>query len=148
MDFLKKGNKKAQLNISFGMIFSIILIIVFIAFAFYSIKAILNWQSSLQIETFMKDIQTDVDKMWKGTSETQIVDYSLPKKITFVCFQDDEFENLRFVSVGIIRGKIIQHLDIEKTLSGEEELCIQNINGKITFKIVKDFGEILVKIEK
>jgi len=148
MNFRKKGNKKAQLNISFGMIFSIILIIAFIAFAFYAIKTVLNWQSSLQIETFMNDLQIDVDKIWKGIPETQTVDYSLPNKITFICFQDSEFENLRFISKEIIRGKIIQHIDIGKTLLEKEEFCIQNINGKVIFKLVKNSGEIFVKIVK
>ena len=148
MNFKKRGNKKAQLNISFGMIFSIILIIVFIAFAFYAIKGVLNWQSSLQIQQFMKDLQTDIDKIFHGVPETQTVDYTLPQKITFVCFQDNGFENLKFISKGIIKGKIIQDIDIVKTISGKEELCIPNINGKVSFKLVRNTGEILVKIVK
>jgi len=148
MNFLKRGNKKAQLDISFGMLFSIILIIIFIAFGFYAIKSFMNTQNSLQIKQFTEELQTNIDKIWREVQGRQTVSYSLPKQITFVCFQDDEFENLKFISENVIRGKIIQNIDIQTTLSGEEELCIQNIKGKVSFKIAKDYGETLVKIEK
>jgi hypothetical protein len=142
-------NKRGQLDISFGMIFSIILIIIFLAFGFYAIKKFMDLQSEVQIKQFLDDFQTFVDKIRKSNGEySQYKDYSLPTKITSICFQDGEFENLKFNSKGIIRGKMIEYLDIESTLSGKDELCIPNTNGKVKFRLVKDYGETLVTITK
>jgi uncharacterized protein (UPF0333 family) len=142
-------NRRGQMNLSFGMIFSIILIIVFLAFGFYAIKKFIEMQETIQIQQFMKDVQDDIDKIWRSNGEnTQEVDYVLPKKITFACFQNDEFENLKFVSKQIIHGKMIEHLDIVGTINNARELCIENIKGKVAFKLAKDDGEVLVRIEK
>jgi hypothetical protein len=145
---MKRGNRSGQLNISFGMIFSIILIIIFLAFGFYAIKKFLDLQSSVQIEKFLSDFQSDVDKMWKSVQGSQVVKYTLPTKITSVCFQEDEFENLKFVSKNVIPGKTINNIDIEKSIGNNQSLCIPNVKGKVIFTITKDYGEILVTIKK
>ena len=61
---LTPRSRSGQLEISFGMIFSIILIIIFIAAGFYAITKLLALQRTIQIESFLKDFQDDVDKMW------------------------------------------------------------------------------------
>lgn len=141
---------KGQLNLSFGMIFSIILIIVFIAFGFYAITKFIELQNSIQIEQFLSDFQDDVTAMWKSTggSEGQVRTYYLPTKITSVCFIDDEFQNLRFTSNKIIGGKMIENLDIASITAKENRFCIGNIKGKINLTLVKDFGETLVRVER
>jgi hypothetical protein len=146
MGFIKK---RAQLDISFGMIFSIILIIIFLAFGFYAIKKFMDLQSEVQVEKFLNDVQSDIDKMWKSYGgNSQQVKYSLPPKITSVCFQEDEFENLKFTSKSIIRGKNIANIDIAKSIGNEDSLCIPNVKGKVSFTITKDYGETLVTIVK
>lgn len=140
--------KEGQLNLSFGMIFSIILIIVFLAFGFYAIKKFIDMQQTIQIESFMKDFQDDVDKMWKSPQGSQTLTYSLPSKINAVCFDEDEFQNLKFISDTIIPGKLIEHLDIAKTTSKEDPYCIQNLKGKLTLTLIKDYGDILVNVER
>lgn len=136
------------MKISFGMIFSIILIVIFLAFAFYAIKKFLEFQDTLKIEKFFDDLQADVDKTWKGTQSSDIREYSLPKKINEVCFTDDEYENLYFQSKNIIRGTNIEYINITAiTDNGKEDpFCILNENTKIQMTIKKDFGEILVTI--
>jgi hypothetical protein len=138
--------KRGQANISFGMIFSIILVIIFLVFGFYAIKKLIDLQQTIQIETFLKDFQDDVDKMWKSVQGSQEVQYNLPTKVTAVCFQNDEFQNLRFVSKNIINGKQINNLDILNTIKEETSLCIQNSKGKIKMRITKDYGETLVTV--
>lgn len=140
--------KKGQMQISFGMIFSIILIIVFLAFGFYAITKFLELQSSIQIDQFMQDFQNDVDKMWKSPEGSRSVRYTLPTKISSVCFKDDEFENLQFTANNIIRGTIIEHLNILNITAEENPYCIENIKGKVSFTIAKDFGENLVRITR
>jgi len=145
---MKKRGGGGQLEISFGMIFSIILIIIFLAFGFYAITKFIGLQNSIQIENFLRDFQNDVDGMWKSNQGSQNLVYSLPNQIISVCFKNDEFQNLQFTSSGIIKGKMIEHIDIAKTTKDESPLCIQKIKGKISLTIVKEYGETLVSVER
>jgi hypothetical protein len=144
----KRVYKKGQANISFGMIFSIILIIIFLVFGFYAIKKFIDLQQTIQIEQFLKDFQNDVDKMWKSVQGSQEVSYTLPKKATAVCFENDEFQNLRFVSENPIPGKQINHLDIINTIGNSNSLCIENTDGKIKMRITKGYGETLITVSE
>jgi hypothetical protein len=141
-------NKRGQLNLSFGMIFSIILIIAFIAFGFYAITKFIDLQKTIQIENFLKDFQNDVNNMWKSPQGSQVLTYSLPTKISSVCFTNDEFQNLKFTSNEIIGGKMIENLDIANITAIQNPFCISNIKGKISLTIVKNFGETLVRVER
>ena len=136
------------MKLSFGMIFSIILIIIFISFAFYAILKFLDLQDSIKIEQFKDNLQNDVDKMWKGSQGEREVDYSLPSKIESICFKEDEYENLFFRSDKFIEGGKIEHIDIDKILGTKDSFCIENKNNKIKMIIKKDYGEALVTIEK
>lgn len=140
--------KRGQLNISFGMIFSIVLIIIFLAFGFYAIKKFMDLQESVQIEKFLNDFQSDVDKMWKSYQGSQEVEYFLPTKVVSICFQDDEFENIKFTSKNIIPGKNIENIDIEKIIKDENPFCVKNVKGKVKFMLVKEYGDALVTITK
>jgi len=142
------GDKTGQMKLSFGMIFSIILIVIFIAFAFYAIRIFLGIQDEMKIEQFGNGLQTDVDKMWKSSQGSQEVEYLLPSKIESVCFSDDEYQNLIFHSEEFVGGKKIQHIDIEKITEDENPFCVENIKGKIKMIIKKDYGEALVTITK
>ncbi len=142
------GDKTGQMKLSFGMIFSIILIVIFIAFAFYAIRIFLGIQDEMKIEQFGHGLQTDVDKMWKSSHGSQEVEYLLPSKIESVCFADDEYQNLIFHSEEFVGGKKIQHIDIEKITEDENPFCVENIKGKIKMIIKKDYGEALVTITK
>ncbi|MEJ2267684.1 MAG: hypothetical protein P8X70_01260 [Nanoarchaeota archaeon] len=141
-------NKRGQMKLSFGMIFSIILIIIFIAFAFYAITKFLELQDSVKIGQFKDNLQNDIDKMWKGSQGTQEKSYVVPKKVKAICFVDDEYRNLVFESEHFIESEELEHLDIEKTLAGEDSLCIENIKGKVSLTLKKDYEDILVRIEK
>ena len=145
---VKKRGCKGQMKMSFGMIFSIILIVIFLAFAFYAIKKFLEFQDTLKIEKFFDELQADVNKTWAGEMSSDPRNYYLPKKINSVCFTDDEYENLYFKSENIIRGTNIEYINITAiTDNGKEDpFCILNENGKTQMTIKKDFGEILVTI--
>lgn len=143
-------NNRAQMKLSFGMIFSIILIIIFLAFAFYGIKKFLDMQETIQIEKFAENLQTDVDKIWKSTSSSQEVEYTLPKKIYEICFVDDEFGNLilKFEKGGVpSKRKNIEHLDIANTLNGKNSLCFET-DGRLKMILSKNYGEVLVTIKE
>jgi hypothetical protein len=145
---IKRDDRRGQLDLSFGMIFSIILIIIFLAFGVYAIIKFLDFQQSIQVNTFLNDFQNDVTNMWKSMQGSQTVTYTLPAKIKSVCFINDKFQNLRFTSAQIIPGKNIDHLDIAGTTKDENPFCVENVNGKVRMIIVKKFGETLVTVTR
>jgi|TARA_B100001964_G_C14079625_1_gene529646 hypothetical protein len=163
--------KRGQMKLSFGMIFSIILIIIFIAFAFYAISKFLDIGNTAQVARFTNSLQTDIDKVWRGSQASQEQEYFLPSGIEFICFIDYnsdkrgtkdliyneleqtyyESENLFFYPLGSAQGlnaKEVKHIDIEKTTEEDNPLCIEKIKGKVKMRLEKDFGEALVSIEK
>jgi len=147
----KRKGVAGQTQISFGMIFSIILIIFFIAFAIYGITKFLEVNKLAQIEKFKSDFQADINSMWKSTQGSQNVEYLLPKKISQVCFTDTEFENMYFIPSDY-DGAILENIDITKIIknstSNPKKLCIESSNGKISMTIKKDYNENLVTITK
>ncbi len=140
--------KNGQIKLSFGMIFSIILIIIFLAFAVYAIKTLLRIQDTTQTGKFISDLKSDIDRVWKSTESSEEKEYVLPSKIDAICFRDDEYENLFFQSDKFFEGGQIEHINISKIISMEEPYCIENIEGKVTLTLVKEIDEALVTITR
>jgi len=163
--------KRGQLKLSFGMIFSIILIVIFITFSFFAIKKFLDVQNTVEVGKFANDFQNDVDKIWKGSQGSEVKTYSLPKEITHLCFVDYtsgekgiygnlyknmeqlyyENENMFFYPLGSSQGldaRELKHIDLKKITETDNPFCLESIKGKITLTIKKDFGETLVTIER
>ena len=51
------------MKLSFGMIFSIILIIAFLALAFYGIKTMLDTQNEIKLKQFYDNLEADIEDM-------------------------------------------------------------------------------------
>lgn len=163
--------KRGQLNLSFGMIFSVILIIIFIIFAFYAIGKFLDLQNSAQIGKFKNDLQSDINRIWQSSKGSQEEEYFLPTKIKYVCFVDyhdgakgdnedfydelelvyNEEENMFFYPVGSAEGldaTKIKNIDLGSITQSDNPYCFENANGRINLIITKDFGEALVSLER
>lgn len=144
-------NKMAAMELSFGMIFSIILIIVFIAFAIYGIGKFLNLQKNIQTKTFAENLNFDIDKLWKSQG-SQPVEYSLPANVEKICFSEDEFEkdiNLEIRGEKLIGDYNIKHAKLSEDFSkGSGGNCVSVENRKIKLQLEKDYGEVLVTINK
>jgi len=161
--------KRSQMQISFGIIWAIILIVAFIAFAFYAVQKFLGMQRTLEVGGFANDFQEDIDRIWKSSKASQEVSYALPSKIEKICFIDYyssldgknkeigenlrqvfyETENVFFYPIGSAEGldaMAIKHLDIEKITESENPKCFEN-SGKVEFIIKKDYSNPLVVIE-
>ena len=159
------------MSLSFGMIFSIILIIFFVSFAFFAIKKFIEIGNTAKITKFVNDFQEDIDKIWKSSQGSQEQEYFIPFKIKHVCFADysnsgrgaksqfleelrSEFfesENIFFYPPGSSYGmesKEMKHMDIGNMTLTENPSCIDNLNGKIKLTIEKNFGEALVRVSK
>jgi hypothetical protein len=142
--------KKGAMELSFGMIFSIILIIIFLVFAFYGIQRFLNLQKEVQIKQFENDLQEDVNRLWKGNQGSEEVSYFLPTYISKVCFKQEEFEKNLFyqTSKEIDRESKIEHLDLDKIVGTKKAYCIDTNEGKINLLVKKDYGDALVTISE
>ena len=168
---MKELNKKTgQMELSFGMIFSIILIVVFLVFAFYAIKTFLVFQDNAKAGRFYDQIQGDIDRVWKSSQSSEQQEYVVPSSADFVCFTDfssdakggdNAFysdlertnynsENLAFYPVKFtgFESKEINHMNIGKTTDENNPLCIKTSNGKVVLMLKKDFGEALVTVSK
>jgi hypothetical protein len=166
----RKRKNKGQLKISFGMIFSIILIIVFLAFGFYAIKTFLGFQDQAKLEKFSDDLQSDVDRVWRSSESSENKEYSIASGVDFVCFIDSDSdaagensvlyselkyatprgENLVFypVETSEAGSSEIKYIDIEKTTAEENPFCLEVRNQKISLILQKEFDEDLVTITK
>lgn len=71
---------------SFGMIFSIILIIAIIAVAFYAITYFLDLSECAEIGLTYQDLKSEVDKAWNSEVYGDVFSGGLPKGIDEVCF--------------------------------------------------------------
>lgn len=131
-----------QIHLSFGMIFSIILIIAFIAFAVFGISFLLDLQEKGKVSLFKKNLQTDIDIAWESTRASQRMEYLIPSKINEVCFRsNNEFENIYFNPRGFSAG-LLNHALIEA------DFCIPVNNGRIYIQLTKNYNQDLVKIER
>jgi len=165
-------NGRGQIKISFSMIFSIFLIVVFLAVAFYAIKTFFNFQDSAEVGIFINDLQTDVDRIWRSTESSQTREYNLPDEISKVCFVDfgegvgssgdfaHLYNELKFYDVGErnmmfyppeasdTEGTNIENINVEETTRFDNPFCLDVSQGKLELTLVKNFGEARVRVER
>ena len=88
---MKKGlkinmSKKAQFEMGFSMIFSIIVIIAIIGVSVYVINFFLKIDECGDVGFFYKDLQDEVDKAWRTSIYRGDFADKTPNKIEQVCF--------------------------------------------------------------
>ena len=164
---MNKKSEKAQMQISFGMIFSIILIIFFLAFAFFGIRTFLGVQDSAKTAKFLNDVQSDIEKVWKSSQSSEEKEYFLPGKKSLVCFVDflasargskagiyNELKRADYGKENVVfypldfegtESAEIKHIDLGAITEAENPFCLENINGKVKLRLTKDFSDSLVK---
>ncbi|HLC87186.1 MAG TPA: hypothetical protein VJH65_02850 [Candidatus Nanoarchaeia archaeon] len=166
------AEKRGQTELSFGMIFSIILIVIFLVVGFYAVRAFIGIGQQTETAKFYDDLQDDINKAWKSSKVSEQQEYLLPGKIKKVCFVDfaasaegrnqQIYENLNFGTDSLshnilfyptdavegLSSKKIEHIDLIKITENENPYCIENTNGKVKLTIKKNIGENLVLIER
>ncbi|MBU2612803.1 MAG: hypothetical protein KKB62_03725 [Nanoarchaeota archaeon] len=135
-------SKGAQMKLSFGMIFSIILIIIFLAFAFYAIQQFFSFQGQVTTSKFYDSLRKDVDEVWKASQASKAVGYLVPSGVSQVCFNDDSFENVVLYKERSSVGQYVDHLEITQSI------CITAVDGRVKFLLVKNYSDALVKVER
>jgi hypothetical protein len=144
------SNKRGQdsFGMSFGMLFSIFLIIIFVAAAFMVIRVFLNFGATTNVGQFYNDLQDEIDSAWRSSSTEKKFEINLPSEITNICFinlsapitANEEYydkipqyyyeeKNLFLVPPGAAEGLESKHLDninIDAITSAQNPYCVKN----------------------
>ena len=78
--------KRGQIEISFQLIFSLILVAVFIYAAVTGIKYFMNTADHAKIVSFISEVEARVESAWMTTEISQNYEFNLPAGIKYVCF--------------------------------------------------------------
>ena len=165
-------SKRSQevMGMSFGVIFSIILIVFFILIAGIVIRSFLKTGDCAKIGIFIDDLESDVRKSWNAQSDSHIFKANLPSGIEHVCFANLSNSNTgEFVDIGqdisLFEGRkantflyptgktceipyfFINHLDIEKITKTKNPNCVEVQKGRIEINIEKGFNDRFVNVE-
>lgn len=155
---------KRGFQLSFSMIFSIIIIIAIVGVAFYAIIYFINLGKCTDISLFYQNFQEEVDKAWNSEIVRENFVGNLPSGIESVCFGDlnsegsgEEYEVLSdffrtrantFLyppenACEQVHRKI-QHIDISEL--GWH--CFEVRSGKVTIPLEKGSFDSLVKVKE
>ncbi|MEK6889658.1 MAG: hypothetical protein AABW82_00890 [Nanoarchaeota archaeon] len=162
------SNKKAQIQLSFGMIFSIIIIIATVAVAFYFIQKFLDSSDCVVLGDFKSKLQSDIDAAWRSPVAQKKFTGSLTRGIESVCFGSiadralgaypDEYAEFSYLvdsdknlflypSNEACNGKAAELKLNNVDSSGF--FCKKVINGKIELNIIKESAtDSLVKVKE
>jgi hypothetical protein len=141
-------NKRGQLEISFGMIVSIILIIIFVSFGIYGITKLLELQKETMTKKFFNDFQEDINKLWKNPIYSlENKSYMINQNVEKVCFSNQEKNLVVYFFNKEEFSKKIENLNMPLILKGDEEKCFYGKNGKFNFILEKQEGETLITIK-
>jgi uncharacterized protein (UPF0333 family) len=159
--------KRGQFQLSYGFIFSVILIGVFLFVAFFAISSFLDLSSSVNTGIFISDLQKDVTRIWNGAGEESVYTYELDEgKLTHICFYNNTktiyggdiqigrkllesyqtnlyFYPQRFAKVPSTE---IKHINMEGF--NRNPYCVEIIDGKIKLKLEKGLRDTLVTISE
>jgi len=160
--------KRGQLQISFGMIFSIILIVAFIAVAIYAIIVFINMKKCSEIGLFKQDLQEEINRAWNSEESSLTFKGNLPSGIQQVCLIDlskagkgsnkelyDSLKKYGYVNVNMffypikkvckdLRAFNIEHINITEITKQNNPYCVNIVDGKVEVKIEKSFYAALV----
>ena len=166
-------NKRGAIELSFGMIFSIIIIIAIIGVGVYAITTFLQIGKTSQIGLFHQRFQETIDEVWASAITNRVVSFSLPRNIGLVCFgslagnsynpqYENEFRELKRYASGFEQQntnrflhpqekaggfayKKVDKIDLSGLTNGFD--CFEVRNGAVRIRLMKNEFEPLVKIQ-
>ncbi len=166
-------NKRGAIELSFGMIFSIIIMIAIIGVAVYAITTFLNIGKVSQISLFHQRFQETVDEVWSSSITNKVVAFSIPASVKLVCFgnlagtsynpqYEDEFKELKRYSSGFeqqntnrflyppgksgeLAYKKVDKVDLTGLINGFD--CFEVNDAKVKIRLQKDEFDSSVKVQ-
>ena len=166
---IKGEDKRGQFEISFGMIFSIFIIIATVAVAFYVIKEFLSVNECAGIGGFYDDFQREITKEWQSSISKGVYTGTLPTSIEYACFAVPgkvytgtkytvQYDSLKdtIQSFGIDENRNVflypskgcqgmEYYSLEH-IAVSDFFCSQVVDGKVKVNFDKDVSDALVKL--
>ncbi len=166
---LNRKDKRAQstMEMPFGIIFAIILIVVFIVVAFVAMNHFLSIGSCSSVGLFYDELQKKVDDAWEGQEMNFDFKVNVPSGITKICFANlskantglqgdyEQIKNYEVYEANTflippektcnIPYKLIKHIDLANITKTKNPYCI-DLTQKETLKITKGFYDKFVMI--
>jgi len=165
----KRGKAKSgQLQMSFGMIFSIIIIAVTIAVSFYVISHFLRLNKCTELGFFYRDFENEVDKAWSSSLYQEVFEHKVPSNVDFVCFgnltqtaEQGFIDEQELIKEDTLRVQYSHNLFVAPVLTAcDGELssqsvkhaavgnffCVKPTDGKIKVKITKESSDTYAQI--
>lgn len=148
------------MKISFGMIFSLIIIIAIITTAFFVIRLVLKNQRCMEINLVIEDLKENIDQAWKSEKVSYDKEFSVPTQIKKICFinlnsrdgipeevyleirENSESDNLFLFPANSAcerHATSLNHIEFDN-------FCIDN-TGKISLRFEKSLDEDFVRIK-
>ncbi|MFA5173715.1 MAG: hypothetical protein WC438_00875 [Candidatus Pacearchaeota archaeon] len=169
---MKKREIKAQQSIgmSFGTIFSIIIIIFIVVIAFIAINYFLDLKKCTQLGLFKKDLQEEINRAWHSEKSESEFKAALPSSIKAVCFANfsktgaigissDIYDDVSFYSIEDanmffypstdacdIPYQKIENIDLDEIVGIKKAKCFDVIDGQISIIIKKERNQALVSL--
>ncbi|KKS11110.1 MAG: hypothetical protein UU67_C0084G0007 [Candidatus Daviesbacteria bacterium GW2011_GWB1_41_5] len=166
-------NKRGVIELSFGMIFSVIIMIAIVGVAVYAITTFLNIGKTTNLALFHQKFQETVDDVWASSITNRVFSFLIPSSVNMVCFgsiagssynpaYENEFRELkryasRFEQQNTNRflyppGKArdFAYKKVDKIDIGgltNEFDCFAVSDGKVRIRFVKEDFDPLVKIQ-
>ena len=165
---MKKGDKKGQFQIGFGMIFSIILMAAFLVVAIIAINAFLKVSCSIETGSFINDLDNEVNRIRKGSGEDTVKEFKINWcDFEYVCFYnlneddtgnyasftrdfristgDEGDHNLYFYprSKSDVPSTLIKHVNMELS---SNPYCFKKVDNKVRIRLTKSTSEALVRV--
>ncbi|MBT7128847.1 hypothetical protein HN903_03765 [archaeon] len=159
----KRGQQ--AVGMSFGMIFAIFLIVVFLVIAGIAVRSFLDIGDSARVGMFYDDFQAAVDNAVQGQESDSDFDISLPSGIERVCFGNlneritnpgddyDAIEDFDFYDANVflvppqeasgMAWKLIERINVTKITATSNPYCVDVEDG---LKIQKGFYDRFVVI--
>jgi hypothetical protein len=163
---MKNKAQQSSIGMSFGTMFSIFLIAVFVVFAFVAIRGFLNIDETAKIGDFYSDLQDEIDTTMNAQSREDEFEINLPGKITHVCFANlsktitnrgPEYEAIKYYDIydaniflippeeaPNLERKKLQYLNLEEIISNQNPYCV-SVKEKLIIK--KGFYDKAVTIQ-
>ena len=162
------AEKRGQIQLSFGMIFSIIIIIATLAVGSYVIYYFWQLNNKLECQLYKNEIQKQIDKIWAADGQISYpFSYSVSAKTEMICFglisqqsldKNDEAAFTEAKRYSDMRSNLYIYprqscgqAQFRYTLNHVNTtnfFCIDNVGGKVEVKLSKGSFDAFVKMSE
>ncbi|MEA3329422.1 MAG: hypothetical protein U9Q06_01640 [Nanoarchaeota archaeon] len=160
--------KQGQIKLSFSMIFSIFLMMVFLFVAFYAINMFVGVTNKIDPSMFINNLKDEINNAWRSSGSEEVIELNLKnQKVTHICFfnwdadfngpYDEQYEEIEnsgdggtfyfYPRRGVEPNSAkINHINLNEFDSNP--YCIEKQDGKFSIRIDKRRNEALVRVSQ